>query len=284
MLDRLRDLDRILRGEATHPAILREGPIRLDVGRLVPLLALLGAGYGLCMGAFSLVNHGQPELRQLLASALKVPGLFLTALLVTFPSLYVFNALVGSRLTPVSLARLLTASLAVTLAVLSSLGPIVGFFSLTTESYPFMKLLNVLVFAASGALGLVFLARTLGRLTASHEEAERQAALASPPVPSPAPESAATPALEVAAPPSDTAAPPRRGPAPGPLDGAGPLLGPHLRVVFAVWMVVFGLVGAQLSWVLRPFIGDPTRPFTWFRPRESNFFLAVWDALRSLLS
>ena len=35
-------------------------------------------------------------------------------LLVTFPSLYVFNALVGSRLTPVSLMRMLIASLGVT--------------------------------------------------------------------------------------------------------------------------------------------------------------------------
>lgn len=283
MLDRLRDLDRILRGEATHPTILREGPIRLDVERLVPLLALLGAVYGLCMGAFSLVNHDQPEPRQLLASSLKVPGLFLTALLVTFPSLYVFNALVGSRLTPVSLARLLIASLGVTLAVLSSLGPIVGFFSLTTESYPFMKLLNVLVFAASGALGLVFLARTLGRLTARHEDAGSGAAPAPPAAPSPTPEPAVTPAPEAVSP-TPVATSPRRGPAPGPLEGAGPLLGPHLRVVFAVWMVVFGLVGAQLSWVLRPFIGDPDRPFTWFRPRESSFFQAVWDALRSLFS
>jgi len=39
--------------------------------------------------------------------------------------------------------------------------------------------------------------------------------------------------------------------------------------------VVFCLVGAQMSWVLRPFIGDPERPFEWFRPRESNFFESV---------
>ena len=55
-----------------------------------------------------------------------------------------------------------------------------------------------------------------------------------------------------------------------------------VRIVFRCWMVLFGLVGAQMGWVLRPFIGDPDRPFTWFRPRESNFFGAVYHALINL--
>jgi hypothetical protein len=47
--------------------------------------------------------------------------------------------------------------------------------------------------------------------------------------------------------------------------------------------VIFGLVGAQMGWVLRPFIGDPGREFEWFRHRQSSFFEAVWGALRQLL-
>ena len=79
---------------------------------------------------------------QLVATAVKVPALFYLTLFVTFPSLYVFNALVGSRLTLLSVLRLLVASLAVNLAVLASLGPIVLFFSLTTKSYPFIQLVE----------------------------------------------------------------------------------------------------------------------------------------------
>jgi len=41
--------------------------------------------------------------------------------------------------------------------------------------------------------------------------------------------------------------------------------------------VVFGLVGAQMAWMLRPFIGNPNSPFTLIRSRESNFFEAVFD-------
>jgi hypothetical protein len=214
-----------------------------------------------------------------LATVIKVPALFLLTLLVTFPSLYVFNALVGSRLNPVSLMRMLVASLAVILAVLGSLGPIVGFFSLTTESYPFMLVFNVVVFAVSGTLGLVFLARTLSRMSLSTDE---------PPCTPPPPTVAASvasgelPALAAPAPLADplggTDEPQ------GPLDGDGPLLGSNVRTVFAAWMIVFSLVGAQMSWVLRPFIGNPDQPFTWFRPRESSFFEAVWIALRNLFS
>jgi hypothetical protein len=58
--------------------------------------------------------------------------------------------------------------------------------------------------------------------------------------------------------------------------------GRHVRAVFISWIIVFGLVGAQMSWVLRPFIGAPDRPFAWFRPRESNFFEAVKRTLASL--
>jgi hypothetical protein len=54
--------------------------------------------------------------------------------------------------------------------------------------------------------------------------------------------------------------------------------------VFRIWVLVFGLVGAQMGWVMRPFIGDPTKPFTFFRQRESNFFQDVMRKTSELLS
>ena len=79
-----------------------------------------------------------PNAWQLVASMAKVPLLFYLTLLVTLPSLYVFNALVGSRLSLGTVIRLLVASLGVMVTVLASLGPIVAFFSVSTTSYPFM--------------------------------------------------------------------------------------------------------------------------------------------------
>jgi hypothetical protein len=69
----------------------------------------------------------------------------------------------------------------------------------------------------------------------------------------------------------------------GPLDTLeGQVLGPHIKKVFGCWVVLFGIVGAQMSWVLRPFLGTPGLPFEWFRPRGSNFFEAVWKSFVAL--
>ena len=53
--------------------------------------------------------------------------------------------------------------------------------------------------------------------------------------------------------------------------------------LFRIWVVVFAVVGAQMSWVLRPFLGAPGLPFELFREREGNFFMAVVNAVGNLL-
>jgi hypothetical protein len=248
----LRDLDRLLRGEATKPEDLMAGEIPVSSDRLQIAIVLLGMVYGLCMGTYALLRGESASMLQFVSGMVKVPALFLLTLLVTFPSLYVFNALVGSRLTAVALWRLLTSSVALNMAVLASLGPIVAFFSMSTSSYSFMLLLNVLMFTVAGTLGLKFLLRTLQRMTLTEAPLEVQ----SPP--------------KITTPPGAT----------GPLEGPEPQ--PQVKVVFGCWVMAFALVGAQMSWLLRPFIGNPTQPFTFFRGRESNFFEAVWNHLNHL--
>jgi len=48
------------------------------------------------------------------------------------------------------------------------------------------------------------------------------------------------------------------------------------------WIYIYGAVGAQMAWILRPFVGSPDLPFTLFRDRESNFFLGVLESIRQL--
>src|SRR5579871_5322013 len=121
MLAWFRSLDRLLRGEATDLRSLERGDIDIPVPGMTVLVILLGVTYGACMGAFALMRS-PPAYEQVAASMAKVPLLFLLTLAITFPSLYVFNALVGSRLRLFSILRLLIASTAVTLAVLASFG------------------------------------------------------------------------------------------------------------------------------------------------------------------
>lgn len=41
------------------------------------------------------------------------------------------------------------------------------------------------------------------------------------------------------------------------------------------WLVLYGLVGSQLAWTLRPFFGAPGEPFQLFRDIEGNFYQQV---------
>ena len=92
-------LDRVLRGDATRLPALRTGTIDIPAAGLAGIMVALAMIYGVCMGSYALFRADGPVYIQTLASMIKVPALFFCTLLVTFPSLYVFNALVGSRLT-----------------------------------------------------------------------------------------------------------------------------------------------------------------------------------------
>lgn len=314
MLRLLKQVDRVLRGEVTQLDSLRDGTIAVRARSLTIMIIVLGLTYGLCMGCFSLFRVGElgeadviafavgdQELvipSQMVATTVKVPALFLLTLLITFPSLYVFNALVGSRLSVRNVVRLLVAALVVNLAVLASLGPIVVFFNVSTKSYPFMTLLNVVVFGLSGMLGLIFLMQTLHRysVAAAMREAEKspRPTLEAAPI-APATEQQAdntdageddelVPEAKAVESPAVQPTAARVVREPGALDRLpGQVLGKHTKLIFRIWVVVFGLVGAQMGWVLRPFLGDPSMPFEWFRDRESNFFEAVIRALEQLL-
>lgn len=270
MLSWFSQLDELLRGRKTAPDQLAEGQVELPLRLFVPLAVVLGAIYGLFMGWYAISIRGVAGWEQLVASTVKLPALFLLTLVVTFPSLYVFNALVGCRLSFTATLRLLVGAVVVNVAVAASLGTILGFFTLSTTSYSFMILLNVLLLAISGLVALAFLLHTLRRL-----------APAQPRAPLPAPPAT----ISEEGDPDNADQPPREL---GPLDqvvGEVPdeAFG-QARAIFRIWILIYGLVGAQMGWLLRPFIGSPNLDFAWFRPREGNFFLAVVGQLENLLS
>jgi hypothetical protein len=56
----------------------------------------------------------------------------------------------------------------------------------------------------------------------------------------------------------------------------------NLKVVQA-WLFLYGFVGSQLGWSLRPFFGTPGKDFALFRPLESNFYVHIWKTLTHAL-
>jgi hypothetical protein len=52
--------------------------------------------------------------------------------------------------------------------------------------------------------------------------------------------------------------------------------------ILQVWILVFGFVGTQMAWSLRPFVGSPGMQYQVFRAQEGNFYRAVWVSVVSL--
>lgn len=49
--------------------------------------------------------------------------------------------------------------------------------------------------------------------------------------------------------------------------------------ILQLWLILYGLVGCQLGWTLRPFFGNPGMPFELFREKGGNFYLDIMRAM-----
>lgn len=244
----LRDIDQLLRMRDGAESLSERTDFREGFLRLFAAVVVLAALYGFFMGWYAMFGRPEPEYRQVLASIAKVPLLFVCTFIVTFPSLYVFNTLYGSQLSFQRTVLLLLGMTALTAVVLAALGPVTAFFSLTTTSYDFMKLLNAFFFALSTVIGVSFLLKAARRWQSV--TAETSSAGANP--------------ANVAA-----------GAAPRAPRGGG--------VVLDLWLMLYLLVAAQMAWVLRPFLLSPDTPFELLREREANVFINLLQTLRALL-
>lgn len=56
------------------------------------------------------------------------------------------------------------------------------------------------------------------------------------------------------------------------------------RALLSVWVLLYGFVGAQMTWRLSPLIGDPEYAFVLLRPSRDNFFVDVIHALEQTMA
>jgi len=152
MLDRLlrdRDslLDEIFEGKGVASRL------RMFLVATVALLAFYGFSMGL-MGFRQSISLG---LFQMLASAVKVPLLFLLSTAVCFPVLYIVQVLMGARLAFSQTLALILMALTLNGVLLASCAPIVFFFAVTGSSHDFMKLLHVFILGFAGVWSMMSL-------------------------------------------------------------------------------------------------------------------------------
>lgn len=228
----------LVHGDLSTSALSDARERGLSTKTFLALIGALGALHGACVGLYGLWWGKAYGLAHLVAVMCKVPLLFLLTLLVTLPSLYVFAALGGSRLRLGPTLRLFLAATTLALVVLSSLGPVIVFFTFSTRSHPFLQVLNAAAATLAGLVALRFLRRRLEQLAPGEE-------------------------FELA-------------------DGVRVTRHSRAGLVFTGWLVVYALVGAQMAWILRPFVGTPHMPQELFRNTQSNIFEGLLQALKYL--
>ena len=218
-------LIRLLRDRKTFLEEVRsEIKLNRKISSLLVASTCFFAVYGAIFGAFS---GGL----QIISSAIKLPALYLITLAICVPTLYFFDILFGSKLSFKQYVTMALTSVAVISVLLFSFAPVVLFFLISARDYNFFLLLNVLVMALTGCVGVRLFYK-------------------------------------------------------GMVDMAGPDgFEQNLRLkLLQGWVVLYGLVGSQLGWTLRPFVGSSDRVFQIFRPEiEGNFYSKVFQTIGSLL-
>ncbi|MDG4778806.1 hypothetical protein O7614_03990 [Micromonospora sp. WMMD961] len=83
------------------------------------------------------------------------------------------------------------------------------------------------------------------------------------------------------------AVPPGYGPGQRPWDRppvrrGEPTQRPASMTLLYIWILLFGFVGTQLAWTLRPFFGDPGQDFSFFRSIDGNFYAEILRTIANL--
>ncbi len=293
-------IERILRDrQGIWKQIVDDRDLTKLTGQMLVSSMVALACYGAVLGSFHSVLMA-------LTSAVKLPLLFLVTLAICLPTLYLFNLVFGARLSIRQSLSLVMVALTVTAMLALAFAPISLFFLITAPDYGFFKLLNVAILGLSALVGLRFLTggmRVLnehGLLSPEKPAAEIPVSPAPAPstpspaaAPEPVPAMSATPATGngAAAPvaPASIAIPPGYvlQPAPGrPVhpqalrpERLQPAPTPPSMTLLYVWIFLFGFVGTQLAWTLRPFFGSPGMKFSLYREIDGNFYAEIFRTI-----
>jgi hypothetical protein len=281
----LRDRDGIWR-----QVVEEQGLGRMTL-RMLTTSVLSLAAYGAVLGA----SH---SIAQAASSAVKLPLLFLATLAICLPTLYLFNLIFGARLSMMQAVTLIMTCITVISVLSLAFAPISLFFLITADNYAFFKLLNVGILVLAALVGLRFLTSGMARLNeyqefvalqAEKEAAEAEAAkLAVAEAIAAAPEESEVARVEgngsgmVAVLPKAPTGYTQVAAFPRPTAPTAQYRPTSMTLLY-IWIALFGFVGTQLAWTLRPFFGSPSEPFEIFRNIDGTFYEDIFRTIGHLV-
>jgi hypothetical protein len=286
-------IERILRDkQGIWQQIVEDRELPRLTGQMLVSSVVALAVYGAVLGSFHSVLMA-------LTSAVKLPLLFMVTLAICLPTLYLFNLVFGARLSIRQSLSLVMVALTVTAMLALAFAPISLFFLITAPDYAFFKLLNVAILGLSALVGLRFLT---GGMKVLNEHGLLAPAVAAPAAPAAVPTPEPAKELVAAGAPTESAAngsgpapvqpptvqipppgfaqqhqhPRQRSPQP-----AGQPTPPSMSLLY-IWILLFGFVGTQLAWTLRPFFGSPDKGFSLYRDIDGNFYAEIFRTIADL--
>ena len=263
---------------------------------LKPLTTQMFISSAVSLACYGIVLGASHSFAQAVSSAIKLPLLFLATLAICLPTLYLFNLIFGARLSMMQAVALIMVSITVTSVLVLAFAPISLFFLISADNYPFFKLLNVAILLLAAVVGLRFLTSGMKILNA-YQTGNQPSAGEAPAAPVPAVANgggeAEPPVAGLVEPPASPAWPrvatlpqaavvtvPRQAAAPA---GVRNHAKPASMTLLYIWIALFGFVGTQLAWTLRPFFGSPDEPFQVFRNIEGTFYADIFRTIGHLL-
>ncbi len=185
-------------------------------------ISILAFLIGVVMGSYH-------SLGQSISSGIKLIALQISVMIICFPSFFIIQRVLGSKMTFTQMAMIIMSGLVLTLSIVLSFTPIVVFFMLIGSKYHFIQLLHVLIFVFGGFWGLRLMVDSL-KFACDEKKIYPKTGVS----------------------------------------------------VFRVWIIVLAFVSIQLSWNLRPFVGEKQDDFEVLGDYKGNFYTAVMYSINQL--
>jgi hypothetical protein len=110
--------------------------------------------YGVVMGSYH-------SFLQSLVAGIKVMFLFMCSIIICFPSFFVIQQVLGSKMTLRQMVFIILSGFVLTSAIALSFAPIIILFQITGGNYHFIQLLHVAIFIFSGIFGMRLMVEAL---------------------------------------------------------------------------------------------------------------------------
>ncbi|MBM4177111.1 MAG: hypothetical protein FJ213_13215 [Ignavibacteria bacterium] len=126
----------------------------IKIVNLLLLMILFSFLYGVAVGSYH-------SFAQAVAAGIKIPVLFLLALIICLPALFIIQYTLGSKLKLHQMVSIIISGFVLTTSIMVSFIPIVIFFLLTGGNYYFLQLLHIAIVALSGFFGIRMIVEAL---------------------------------------------------------------------------------------------------------------------------